>query len=113
MLWFCIVPLRLRGAAVLFPSGALRAALVVAFDFSKHALSSEDVPLAERDRAPATELGVLLVAMLVVLAVRRARDRLPHGAAEPPSRRSVARPPRPCSALARRGSWSPSSGRSR
>ena len=46
-LWFCIVPLRLRGAAVLL-TGALGAGLVVAWDFSRHALSTEGVALAAR-----------------------------------------------------------------
>jgi O-antigen ligase len=67
VLWFCIVPLRLRGAAVLI-TGALGAAVVVAFDFSSHALSSENVPLAQRDPA-GHQLGVLLVAVLVALAL--------------------------------------------
>jgi O-antigen ligase len=67
VLWFCIVPLRLRGAAVLV-AGALGAAIVVAFDFSSHALSSENVALAERNPA-GHQLGVLIVAMLVLLAL--------------------------------------------
>ena len=47
-LWFCIVPLRLRGAAVL--CGARSApALVVAWDFSQHALTT--------DRHPARRTG--------------------------------------------------------
>jgi hypothetical protein len=66
-LWFCIVPLRLRGAAVLL-TGALGAGVVVAWDFSKHALSSESVALAARTVA-GRQLGVLLVAMLVALTV--------------------------------------------
>jgi O-Antigen ligase len=64
-LWFCIVPLRLRGAAVLM-SGALGAGVVVAWDFSKHALSSENVALSARTLA-GHQLGVLLVAMLLAL----------------------------------------------
>jgi O-antigen ligase len=67
VLWFCIVPLRLRGAAVLI-TGALGAAVVVAFDFSSHALSSENVPLAQRDPA-GHQLGVLLAVVLVALAL--------------------------------------------
>jgi hypothetical protein len=66
-LWFCIVPLRLRGAAVLL-TGALGAAVVVAWDFSKHALSSESVALAARTVA-GRQLGVLLVAMLAALTL--------------------------------------------
>jgi cytochrome c-type biogenesis protein CcmH/NrfG len=65
--WFCIVPLRLRGAAVLI-LGALGAAGVAAWDFSNHALSSEHVPLAERTSA-GHQLGALTLAMLVVLAI--------------------------------------------
>ena len=46
-LWLCLVPLRLRGAAVLC-IGALGALMVVAWDFSQHALTTDDIPLAER-----------------------------------------------------------------
>jgi hypothetical protein len=66
-LWFCIVPLRLRGAAVLL-TGSLGAGVVVAWDFSKHAVSSENVALAARTAA-GRQLGVLLVAMLVALTL--------------------------------------------
>jgi hypothetical protein len=66
-LWFCIVPLRLRGAAVLL-TGALGAGVVVAWDFSRHALSSESVALATRTVA-GRQLGVLLVAMLAALTL--------------------------------------------
>jgi hypothetical protein len=65
--WFAITPLRLRGAATLVV-GAAGAAVVVAFAFSRHALSSDNVALAERTHA-GHQLGVLLVAMLVVLTV--------------------------------------------
>jgi O-Antigen ligase len=66
-LWFAVVPLRLRGAAVLLTS-ALAAGLVVAWDFSRHALSTESVALHARVIA-GRQLGVLLVAMLVLLAI--------------------------------------------
>ncbi len=66
-LWFAVVPLRLRGAAVLL-LGAAGAALVVAWDFSKHALSAESVALHARVLA-GRQLGVLLIAMLVLLAI--------------------------------------------
>ncbi len=66
-LWFCVVPLRLRGATLLIV-GALGAVAVVAWDFSKSALSSEGVPLAERTTA-GHQLGALIVAMLLVLTV--------------------------------------------
>jgi hypothetical protein len=66
-LWFCIVPLRLRGAAVLL-TGAVGAGLVVAWDFSTHALSSESVALHARVIA-GRQLGALLVVMLLVLTI--------------------------------------------
>jgi hypothetical protein len=66
-LWFCIVPLRLRGAAVLL-TGAVGAGLVVAWDFSKHALSADSVALHQRVVA-GRQLGVLLVAMLLLLMI--------------------------------------------
>ena len=65
--WFAIVPLRLRGAAVLIVGG-LGAGAVVGWDFSRHALSAENIPLAQRASA-GHELGALLVAMIVVLAL--------------------------------------------
>ncbi len=67
VLWLVLVPLRLRGAAVLI-LGALGAGAVGAWDFSTHALSSEKVSLAERATA-GHQLGALLVAMLVALAL--------------------------------------------
>jgi hypothetical protein len=66
-LWFCIVPLRLRGAAVLI-SGAAVAGLVVAWDFSTHALSTDNVELAARTSA-GHQLGALIVVMLVLLTL--------------------------------------------
>ena len=51
-LWFCAVPLRLRAAALLIVS-ALGAGVVVAWDFSRHALSAEGVR-SPRARSPAT-----------------------------------------------------------
>jgi hypothetical protein len=78
VVWFCVVPLRLRGAAVLIVGG-IGAALMAAWDFSRHALSAEDVGLAERSQA-GHQLGALLVAVLVLLtiagiAIRFATDR--------------------------------------
>jgi O-antigen ligase len=67
LLWFCLVPLRLRGAAPLI-AGMLGAGAVVAWDFSRHALSAEGVPLAERASA-GHELGALVVVMLVLLTI--------------------------------------------
>jgi hypothetical protein len=66
-LWFCIVPLRLRGAAVLL-TGAACAGLVVAWDFSRTALSTDSIALHTRVIA-GRQLGVLVFAMLVVLAI--------------------------------------------
>ena len=66
-LWFLIVPLRLRGAAVLL-TGAAGAGVVVAWDFSRHALSTDSVALHARVIA-GRQLGVLVVAMLIVLAI--------------------------------------------
>jgi O-Antigen ligase len=65
--WLCIVPLRLRGARVLIV-GLLGAAPVVAWDFSRHALSSDHVALAARTTA-GHQLGALLVVMVVVLTL--------------------------------------------
>jgi hypothetical protein len=65
LLWLCLVPLRLRAAALLI-AGTLGTAAVVAWDFSRHALTSEGVPLAERTTA-GHQLGALVVAMLLAL----------------------------------------------
>jgi hypothetical protein len=67
VLWFWLVPLRLRGAAVLLVGG-LGAMVVVGWDFSQHALSSESVALGER-ASTGDQLGVLLAAVLVGLAL--------------------------------------------
>jgi Flp pilus assembly protein TadD len=67
VLWFCVVPLRLRGAAVLL-SGGIGAGIVVAWTFSTHALSAENVAIGARTNA-GHQLGVLLVAMLGMLAI--------------------------------------------
>ncbi|MDQ6811317.1 MAG: O-antigen ligase family protein, partial [Actinomycetota bacterium] len=66
-LWFVIVPLRLRGAAVLL-SGAVGAAVAVAWAFSRHALSSDGVALAARTSA-GHQFGVLLATVLVGLTL--------------------------------------------
>ncbi len=66
-LWLCVVPLRLRAATLLIVGG-LGAGVVVVWDFSRHALSSEGVPLAARAQA-GHQLGALIVAMLVVLTI--------------------------------------------
>lgn len=66
-LWLCVVPLRLRGATLLIV-GVIAAGAVAAWDFSRHALSSEGVALAERTTA-GHQLGALIVAMLLLLTV--------------------------------------------
>jgi hypothetical protein len=66
-LWLCLVPLRLRGVAVLC-AGAVGAGVVVAWDFSQHALTTDNTPLAARLSA-GHQLGVLLVAVLLALTV--------------------------------------------
>lgn len=63
--WFAVVPLRLRGVVVLGTS-AIGAGLVALWAFSSDALSSDRVVLAQRADA-GHELGVLLVAMILVL----------------------------------------------
>ena len=66
VLWFCIVPLRLRGAAILL-SGAIAAGAVVVWDFSTSALDDDNVALAARTHA-GHQLGALVLAMLLVLS---------------------------------------------
>ena len=87
-LWFCIVPLRLRGAAVLI-SGAVLAGAVVAWDFSRHALNTDSVELAARTNA-GHQLGALIVVMLVLLTLVGAGVRLLDG-----PQRAVDRQPPP------------------
>jgi hypothetical protein len=66
-LWFCIVPLRLRAVAVL-GVGGLGAGVVIAWDFSKHALTTDNLPLPTRVHA-GHQLGVLLLAVLLGLTL--------------------------------------------
>ncbi len=66
-LWFCIVPLRLRGATVLIVGG-IGAGAVVGWDFSRHVLTTDNIPLGERTTA-GHQLGVLLLAMVIVLTL--------------------------------------------
>jgi O-antigen ligase len=67
VLWLCIVPLRLRGAAVLIVGG-LGATAVVGWDFSRHALTTDNIPLAQRATA-GHQLGVLLLVMILLLTL--------------------------------------------
>ncbi|HSZ69032.1 MAG TPA: O-antigen ligase family protein [Solirubrobacteraceae bacterium] len=66
-LWLCLVPLRLRGATVLIVGG-LGAAVVVAWDFSRGALTTDTAKLASRVQA-GHQLGVLLAAALIALTL--------------------------------------------
>jgi hypothetical protein len=65
--WFAIVPLRLRGLAVLATAGA-GTAIVCAWAFANDALAKDDTPLDVRTDA-GHSLGLLLLAMVVVLLV--------------------------------------------
>ena len=67
VLWLAFVPLRLRGAAVLL-AGMLGAGTVAGWDFSRAALSDENIPLAQR-AAAGHELGALALVMVLVLAL--------------------------------------------
>jgi O-Antigen ligase len=67
VMWFLVVPLRLRSAALLIVAAA-GAGVVGAWDFSKHALSAEGVALSERTAA-GHQLGALMLAMFVALTV--------------------------------------------
>jgi hypothetical protein len=88
-LWFCVVPLRLRGAALLLSAG-LAAAVVVAWDFSQPALSSDKVALAQRVDA-GSQFGVVLAAMLVALTAAGVAIGFAAGrhAPRPPARRRM------------------------
>ena len=66
-LWFCIVPLHLRGATVLIVGG-LGAAGVVGWDFSRHVLTTDNIALGARTAA-GHQLGALLVAMVLLLTL--------------------------------------------
>ena len=66
-LWFAVVPLRLRGVAVLATS-AFCGGLVAFWAFASNPLSTDNVVLADRTSA-GHELGIALVAMLLVLLV--------------------------------------------
>ena len=65
IVWFAIVPLRLRGFMVLAAS-AVPAALVTAWAFERKALVRDDVIVAQRADA-GHELGVVLLLMIVLL----------------------------------------------
>ncbi|CAA9474237.1 MAG: hypothetical protein AVDCRST_MAG13-699, partial [uncultured Solirubrobacteraceae bacterium] len=67
IVWFSVVPLRLRSAAAL-AAGALGAILVALWAFGQEALSGRDQPLPVR-AAAGHGLGLLLVVMSVLLLV--------------------------------------------
>jgi O-antigen ligase/polysaccharide polymerase Wzy-like membrane protein/tetratricopeptide repeat protein len=64
-LWFAVVPLRLRGVAVLATS-AFCGGLVAFWAFAENPLSTDNVPLADRVSA-GHQLGIALAAMVIVL----------------------------------------------
>jgi hypothetical protein len=76
--WFAAVPLRLRGLAVLV-LGALGTVPIVAWTFSQHALSANNVVLGDRTsaghRLGLLTIGVLVVVLAAALAVRFASSR--------------------------------------
>jgi hypothetical protein len=65
--WFLVVPLRLRGVAVL-AIGALGALAVSGWTFAQDTLTKDNVPIAERATS-GHELGLAVIAMIVVLTV--------------------------------------------
>jgi O-antigen ligase len=66
-LWLCVVPLRLRAASLLIVGG-LGAGALVAWDFSRRALTTDNVPLAQRATA-GHQLGALLLVMILLLSL--------------------------------------------
>jgi hypothetical protein len=65
--WFAFVPLRLRGVAVL-ATGGLAGLSVALWAFSQDALSQDRVPIPQR-AAAGHDLGILVVAMLLILLI--------------------------------------------
>ncbi len=63
--WFCVVPLRLRGAAVLLAGGA-GGAVITGWALGHRALRADAVPLGSRESA-GIAFGIVLVLVLVVL----------------------------------------------
>jgi hypothetical protein len=63
--WFAVVPLRLRGVAVL-AGGAIGALLVSGWVFAQDTLTKDKVPIAER-AASGHELGLAMLVMALVL----------------------------------------------
>ncbi|MBU6338095.1 MAG: O-antigen ligase family protein [Acidobacteria bacterium] len=67
VVWFALVPLRLRSATVLIPSVGL-GIVVGVWAFSQNGLTDDRVPLNLRGNA-GTELGVALLVLVVVLLI--------------------------------------------
>jgi hypothetical protein len=65
--WFAVVPLRLRGVAVLL-AGGFAGLFVGLWAFGQDALSQDRVPIEQR-AAAGHDLGILVVAMVLVLIV--------------------------------------------
>jgi O-Antigen ligase len=63
--WFAVVPLRLRGVAVL-AGGAVGALAVTGWAFAQDTLTKDNVPISERATS-GHELGLAVVAMILVL----------------------------------------------
>jgi hypothetical protein len=87
--WFAIVPLRLRGLAVLATAGA-GTAVVCAWAFANDALTKDGAPLDVRADA-GHSLGLLLLALLVVLLLAglALSFAMSRSALTPQSRRTV------------------------
>jgi hypothetical protein len=65
LLWFVLVPLRLRAVAVLAVAG-VGAALVLGWALNQDGMTADHIPLVVREET-GTEFGVLLVLMAIVL----------------------------------------------
>ncbi|MGN6189386.1 MAG: O-antigen ligase family protein, partial [Conexibacter sp.] len=87
--WFALVPLRLRGAAVLATAG-VGTAVVCAWAFSNDALTKDGTPLDVRADA-GHSLALLLLALLVVLLLAglALSFAMSRGALSPQGRRSL------------------------
>src|SRR3954451_8329131 len=63
--WFVVVPLRLRGVAVL-ATGALGALAVAGWVFGQDTLTKDNISLTQRTTS-GHELGIAVLAMVIVL----------------------------------------------
>jgi hypothetical protein len=98
-LWFALVPLRLRGMAVLATAG-VSAVFVAFWAFGQDALSKDRIAVAERAGA-GHELGILVVATMLVLLIAglAVGFALAERAPRPGTRRHVAAAVATCVAL--------------